>query len=542
MKKKLLTLFMVLAMILTISLPKTVGAIRVFEDEEEIPNEQLVETNLTIHKILLAPEKLKNHNENKKYDPSKPIGNIQEFFDDTTAKEISGVYFVVLEVDDENIGKARSGDFSFLEADEEAYIHGVTVNGQVKFEALPDGDYEIFEVKEKSTYVSEDGAQLAAAKAVPIKITLPLINEYGRIEDVHVYPKNTEDKPSVDKDVTNLGNKHDTFNYDEKHTWLISGMIPTDIQKYKVYNFTDILDTSLDYAGNVKVYVVDPEVATALKPEEIGKLPAEKMEELVVNKDYTLTEPTTVKPKTDTPETERTLKIDLITNLNGPEYNTLEKHVGKKLVITFDTTINKNAIMGQVIPNDVTLKYGHNPKDEKDKKPDTPPEVHTGGKRFKKVDNDTVPKGLEGAKFKVIKKIKLAGTISIVDHYLQNDYTWSAKNTAEDMVLKSGLEGDFEIKGLQYGDYELVEIEAPKGFKRIASRIPFTVNETSYYKNPMAVELGTPENLQEQLMIKNEPMDIPLTGGIGTVIFTVGGLLLMAGAVFAIKRRRSMED
>ena len=40
------------------------------------------------------------------------------------------------------------------------------------------------------------------------------------------------------------------------------------------------------------------------------------------------------------------------------------------------------------------------------------------------------------------------------------------------------------------------------------------------------------------MQIKNNDVTIPQTGGIGTVLFTVVGIGLMAGAVMAMKKNR----
>ena len=51
--------------------------------------------------------------------------------------------------------------------------------------------------------------------------------------------------------------------------------------------------------------------------------------------------------------------------------------------------------------------------------------------------------------------------------------------------------------------------------------VEFTVGSNSY------------TNIQD---VNNKKVTIPETGGIGTVIFTVAGLLLMVGAVIAFRR------
>ncbi|MFX9228040.1 pilin N-terminal domain-containing protein, partial [Acinetobacter baumannii] len=80
-----------------------------------------------------------------------------------------------------------------------AVLKGLTTDNGFKFNTSKlTGTYQIVELKEKSTY-NNDGSILADSKAVPVKITLPLVNDNGVVKDAHVYPKNTETKPQVDK-------------------------------------------------------------------------------------------------------------------------------------------------------------------------------------------------------------------------------------------------------------------------------------------------------------------------------------------------------
>lgn len=61
------------------------------------------------------------------------------------------------------------------------------------------GSFLIQEIKEKSTYKTDDGMVIAGQKAIPVEITLPLVNNEGVVENAHVYPKNTQEKPKIDK-------------------------------------------------------------------------------------------------------------------------------------------------------------------------------------------------------------------------------------------------------------------------------------------------------------------------------------------------------
>ena len=211
-KKKIMSLIMALVMLVGVFSPLTALAA-----EEEVTK------SVTVHKILMDKTKMGEHNVNKEgYDGNK-LENIQDFFNDTTAKEIPGVYFVVekeFEVPDTSEGaeegatkkvwKAVTATGTEAQADLSDALAGLTEKDEtnnytaLKLDTskLPAGTYRINEIHEKSTYKGENGETLTDMKAVPTEITLPLVNEKGVVVDAHVYPKNTEDKPDTNKDFT----------------------------------------------------------------------------------------------------------------------------------------------------------------------------------------------------------------------------------------------------------------------------------------------------------------------------------------------------
>ena len=132
------------------------------------------------------------------------------------------------------------------------------------------------------------------------------------------------------------------------------------------------------------------------------------------------------------------------------------------------------------------------------------------------------------------KAFKTAGTL----------YDWAEKGNGkpEDIPnivkISSDAEGRFEIQGLAYGDYKLEEIKTPEGFAKISDQ-PFTVAEGSYKGGEAELQYNkanTDAGYGQQ--VKNKEVTIPQTGGIGTVLFTVVGVGLMAGAVMAMKKNR----
>lgn len=126
------------------------------------------------------------------------------------------------------------------------------------------------------------------------------------------------------------------------------------------------------------------------------------------------------------------------------------------------------------------------------------------------------------------------------------EYTWGEKDNPNVVVLTSDGQGQFEITGLEYGTYYLEEKTAPKGFAKLDEAKEFKVFKDSYDGKADELDYKTKDAEGKEVtkhgqQVINKKYTIPQTGGIGTVIFTVVGVMLMVGAAFALKRRKEDE-
>lgn len=130
---------------------------------------------------------------------------------------------------------------------------------------------------------------------------------------------------------------------------------------------------------------------------------------------------------------------------------------------------------------------------------------------------------------------------------VKTQWTWVATELAAYKFI-SNEKGQFEVTGLAYGDYQVVEYKAPYGYNLPNDReiAWFTVEDGSYSSGTVVYEDTDPvvDNVMgsDAVRLDNKEITIPQTGGIGTVIFVVAGLAIMAFAVIAMRRNNKKDN
>ncbi|GAA0369202.1 LPXTG cell wall anchor domain-containing protein [Alkalibacterium iburiense] len=296
------------------------------------------------------------------------------------------------------------------------------------------------------------------------------------------------DLPEINKYVTSMEQLYDSADFFETVTWIIRADVPGDIKDAESFVITDTFGKALTYDGNLTV-LADNQAFSNFSVS--GVTLGSEGGSLVLDFD--------------------------VDALDGVD----------ELIISFDTFINENAIMGLDYENEVKLDFnnGHHVYTSR---PEENPFVHTGGKAFIKIN--TAHEALEGAEFVIHN-----GN----GKYLQSDYTWGSKGTAR--VFKSKADGTFDVKGLAYGDYYLEETKAPNvggvQYRLLEKDFKFTVNANSYYTDPSAITSATADPTAESAKIKNSPeMKLPQTGGMGTLVFSLLGIGLMGTSAKLYKK------
>lgn len=204
---------------------------------------------------------------------------------------------------------------------------------------------------------------------------------------------------------------------------------------------------------------------------------------------------------------------------NEADKATILANPGKTITLTYQIHVKPGAALETALDNTITFDNNFHPETS------NKVIVKTYGKKFIKKDANT-GKGLPEAQFKVKKS-----DIEFASFNENNEFTgWVTENNAT--IIKSGENGDFEVKGLATGKYTLVETKAPEDYHLPSDpTFGFTISETSY------------SNKQDILAIPNtQSGKLPSTGGKGIYAFiAVGVIALIISGIYFTRGRKHLE-
>lgn len=171
----------------------------------------------------------------------------------------------------------------------------------------------------------------------------------------------------------------------------------------------------------------------------------------------------------------------------------------------------------------------------------TPSKVNgfMGNVTLKKVDtNGNI---LNGAEFQLLKvtsaeKEGAEKTKTLVNVVRVNDGEYKVALEGETGATTTlvATNGTLKVTGLDEGNYEFKETKAPTGYKVNSENKAFTI--TANEGAEVGIDAGN--------FVNTKLSSLPSTGGMGTYLFTIIGVVVMAGAAgaFFISRRKGSEE
>ncbi len=478
-------------------------------------------TSLTVHKYATATE-------------SQTPGSGLELSDAEAAAlgtTLAGVGFTLYSVD-QNLVDENSTPAGLLAATGTAPVgteQFTDANGEIKWSELSQGYYVLVETTPLAGY----------KKSPDTIITLPMgiadadadgdADNTGFNYDVHVYPKNVSDSP-ITKDV-----EEGFYEIGETVTWTIDARVDYDLYKpavvgppavaeaYGSFVITDPLDTRLTY---------DPTGSPAVLTMTGGKSGPTKLTavtdytevyDAATNKvTWTLTQAGMKKVDADDAGA---VRVELDTKINDTAIGT-------------DPTIANTAILDNSDAN------GTDGTPDGGVEPPIIPEIGVAGIEVLKVDSVDTSIFLNNAKFKIALTEQDAKDKKFVKDKAGNDVEITTGDNPETTTVEMGWGYFAGLPVDEPGptDFYLVETQAPDNV--LDPSKPYILKQEAVYAE-IKVDEKTGSVTVKNQALGNPPIDekkptfeLPKTGGTGTVLFTVAGIILMGGAAFLFMRSR----
>lgn len=239
------------------------------------------------------------------------------------------------------------------------------------------------------------------------------------------------------------------------------------------------------------------------------------------------------------------------------------------LQLNYQVKINEDAVIGvEGNPNQVDLEYTNNNKTWNTSKPWDKTETYVYGLKINKVDPDG--NKLEGAEFQLYAGAPdpdgdYEGRNPLVTYKYENGQLVINSNDGKTAITDEN--GIAYLIGFEAGTYALVETKAPNGYiipdgqmqldvvetigvdedgKEAVTDVKYTLTTGDEVTELPTEVLGDVEigdgSVAVTKIVNPKGFNLPRTGGAGTWMFAVGGILIMAGMATAFVKLRKKEN
>lgn len=380
-------------------------------------------------------------------------------------------------------------------------------NGQIRVDGLSQGRYRFIETDRGDNY----GYIMDGETTYEFVVGADGKTTYKDKEVNTITVKN--EKPNLTKKVKDRTKdewKQDSdYNVGDMVPYMITVKVPSNITKLKYFTVTDTPTNLDDDVNTVEIKVGDAPVA------------GEAYTKAKAGNGFTVTfDPT---------------KMD--------------SYAGKELVITYSAKLLGTAETTKVV-NSNTAKLEYSNKilpntDEKDTIEDKAI-VYTFKLNIIKKANSAGGKALGGVKFDLYKVVpagtKGAATPEEVKAAgLDASKTWLK---VESNLTTDDTTGEVSCSGLANGTYYLVETKTVEGYNLLNAPVEVKLNVKYTIKDGKTefTENGKPsDGTHSETIINKQGFQLPTTGGMGTLLFSVIGVIVMIAAAFILLKGRKKE-
>lgn len=357
------------------------------------------------------------------------------------------------------------------------------------------------------------------------------------------------EKPSLEKSVKNTDGTYDNdtdASVGDTVTWKVEASVPSNINELKTYKLTDKMSDALTWEDKAKADL---------------KITTDNNATLTEDTDYTLTVPE-----------DNTAGGTWIIDFTEAGKTKLATSNVKVITVTFNTKLNENAKIGsEGNLNDAELDYSNAIYPTED--PDNPNKGNTPGEDI--IKDQAIVYSFQMKVLKVDGKTNTALKDVMFDLY---SYTGAKTNPTEaDLKGKHGTlveknlttdaDGKIQKSGLKNGTYYLVETKTVKTkdgkqYNLLKEPVKVEIKVDYVTKTETTITKDGNGNVTDTTTVSTKTFtggdkgsdgtftvtvknytgfDLPITGGMGTVLFSIAGFALMAGAAFVLLKGRRKD-
>lgn len=355
----------------------------------------------------------------------------------------------------------------------------------------------------------------------------------------------TNYKPDVEKEVKDRTD--DTWGNDSDYSagstvpYRVTVDVPANVAKLKDFTVSDTMVNQTYNTGTLRIYS-DADLTTE-----------------ILEGQYTV----------DTAGTPAwSIAFNSADETTGDITSLLSAYAEKSIYIYFETTLSEDAVTTSAgNPNTVTLDYSNKilPSSDDDGNPNEPGEpgkdsitdqavVYTFKIAVEKVDAKDANTKLRGVEFDLYRKLDAdtTGDDVLTDPVKGLTGKYKKINTAS---LVTDADGAIGVNGLENGEYYLVETKTNDGYNLL--KAPVEVKIAAEYATTTSTTTVTDENGKTtttttvtnktfnnagdngvfKTVVKNSTgFTLPTTGGMGTLMFSIIGVILMIGGAIVLFR------
>lgn len=405
--------------------------------------------------------------------------------------------------------------------------------GQVKFENLALNKLYLFAETDATGAINVktgDNVNVTRVSA-PFLVSLPFTGKNGhQLYDLKVYPKNATGQETIDKKIVEDDKKEVTetqANIGDKINYKVTYSVPVSEYGLTKLVVTDTMGKGLTFDNIVEIKNGDQVVDNAN------------------NQNYEVSAPVVSGKDTKITITFTKAYLD---SLKGPST--------QSFTITYGATVNNDAVLGQTgNKNEVYVTY-QNKGDAEHNTEHKETKVFTYGIDLLKTGENNA--NLSNVEFTLTKGPDAVSAVpvkvkEVTDSNQKTFYVTDNNETSN--TVTTNAEGKIYIRGLEAGTYFLTETKTNAGYVLLKNPVKIVIKQTDPKIGAASATVDGKDTTMKNdslnqssataevplTVVNHKGFDLPATGGAGTALFTIAGIVIVAVAAALLFMRKKSQ-